>query len=312
MNTQVILDQMALVVLNINLWQGRKALKIADLASNGIDIGKLPPGTLATLGSKRIISPDAVKIFMSLKRTAMKLCLQNGVRFGGDGYAIPKGKVEGLSIELKRLKGEFESAKANFLSIYESEIDKWIDLNPPEWAPVIRASVDSLSHIKKALSYSYAAFDVKIPADMEEHGLDEEVNSLYGQLCHEVRVVARQTYENSFVGKQEISSKTLRPIKSIREKLVGMLFLDPSIGETILSIDETLKKLPEKGAIKGTDLNMVAGLVGRQLANMGRIVVNNPEVDSDEAIEEAEESVVVPEEIISPNTGKVEPITWDF
>jgi hypothetical protein len=169
-----------------------------------------------------------------------------------------------------------------------------------------------LSHIKKALSYSYAAFDVKIPADMEEHGLDEEVNSLYGQLCHEVRVVARQTYENSFVGKQEISSKTLRPIKSIREKLVGMLFLDPSIGETILSIDDTLKKLPEKGAIKGTDLNMVAGLVGRQLANMGRIVVNNPEADSDEANEEVEESVVVPEEIISPNTGKVEPITWDF
>ena len=38
MSTQVILDQMILVVLNITLWQGRKALQAGDLALNGIDV----------------------------------------------------------------------------------------------------------------------------------------------------------------------------------------------------------------------------------------------------------------------------------
>jgi hypothetical protein len=311
MKTQAILDQMILVVLNISLWQGRKALKTADLALNGIDVGKLPPGTLATLGSKRIISPDAVKIFMSLKRTAMKLCLKDGVRFGGDGYAVPREKVEALSQELKRLKEEFETAKAEFLSVYEEEVERWIDSNPPEWSPVIRAAIDSLSHVKKSISFKFAALDVKAPKDMVENGLDEEVNSLYGQLCHEVRVTARQTFENSFVGKQEITNKTLRPIKSIREKLIGMLFLDPSIAETIQIIDDTLKKLPEKGAIKGTDLNMVAGLVGSQLANMGRVVPQESESVDD--IGEEPPEIVIPKEIITnQNTGKVAPIAWDF
>lgn len=313
MKTQTILDQMILVVLNITLWQGRKALKISDLASNGIDVDKLPPGTLASLGSKRVISPEAVKIFMSLKRTAMKLCLKDGVRFGGDGYAVPREKVDVLNRELKRLKGEFETAKTNFLSIYEEEIEKWITSNPPEWAPIIRAAVDAPHHIKKALSFGYAFLDVKVPTDMEENGLDEEVDSLYGQLCHEIRVVARQTYESSFVGKQEITHKTLRPIKAIREKLVGLLFLEPSIAETIQVIDDTLKKLPEKGPIKGTDLNMVAGLVGRQLANMGRAVSDEEGSESEDEISDEALEVVVPAEVVViQNTGKVAPITWDF
>lgn len=311
MNTQAILDQMILVVLNITLWQGRKALHSGDLALNGIDVDKLPPGTLATLGSKRIISPDAVKNFMSLKRQAMKLCLQNGVRFGGDGYAVPRGKVDALIFELKRLKEEFETAKAEFMSVYEEEVEKWIDSNPPEWAAVIRAAVDTPKHIKKVLSFKYAALEVKVPVGIEECGLDDEVDSLYGQLCHEVRVVARQAYENSFVGKQEITRKTLRPIKAIRGKLTGMLFLDPSIAETIQAIDDTLSKLPDQGVIRGTDLNMVAGLVGRQLANMGRIVADEQLVVED-SNEEVPEVVIQAEIIVSPNTGKVAPITWDF
>jgi len=307
MRTQAILDKMILVVLNISIWQGRKALQMGDLAINGIDIKKLPPESLATLGSKRIISPEAVKVFKSLKRMATRFCLKNGVRFAGDGYAVPREKVAALSSELQRLKEEFEAAKSHFMSTYVEEVEKWVAQNQPEWAPMIRSAIDTPSHIKKAMSFNFAAIDVKAPAEIAENGLDEEVDSLYGQLCHEVRLVARRAFETSFVGKQEITPKTLRPILSIREKLVGLLFLEPSIAEIIQIIDDTLAKLPAEGAIKGTDLNMVAGLLGRQLANMGRpVTVERQEEDGDE------EATVYVEEIVNQNTGKVEPITWDF
>ncbi len=305
--TQVILDQMVLVVLNISIWQGRKALKSTDLALNGIDIAKLPPGTLATLGSKRMISPDAVKPFIALKRAAMRLCLQQGVRFGGDGYAIPREKVAALSIELKCLKEAFESAKVSFLAVYEEEVEKWIAANPAEWEPVIRASVDTPVHIRKTLSFNYAALEVTAPTGVEENGLFEEVDSLYGQLCHEVRVAARHAYESSLVGKQEISQKTLRPIRSIRDKLSGLLFLSPTIAETIQSIDDTLNKLPD-GAISGTDLNMVAGLVGRQLANLGRVTEQEEEQES--SVDDEPEYLVPP--VVAEQSGAVEPISWDF
>ena len=316
MSTQAILDQMILVVLNITLWQGRKALQAGDLALNGIDVARLPPGTLATLGSKRIISPDAVKVFMSLKRAAMKLCLQQGVRFGGDGYAIPRGKVAVLNLELKRLQEQFMETKDEFLMIYVDEVEKWIDANPPEWGPVIRSAVDSPRHIRKVLKFNWSAFDVSVPTDIAVNGLESEVDSLYGQLCHEIQVVARQTFENSMVGKLEITHRTLRPIKAIRSKLAGMLFLDPAIAETIQVIDDTLDKLPENGVIKGTDLNMVAGLVGRQLANMGRVVpaqeTEGEELAEDETEAPQVNSIPVETIAVPHNTGTVAPITWDF
>lgn len=310
MDIQNILDQMNLVVLNISLWQGRKALQAGDLAANGIDVDKLPPGTLATLGSKRIISPEALKVFVSLKREAMTLCLKNGVRFGGDGYAIPRDKSQEIIMELKRLKEEFLEAKANFLSVYEQEVENWIASNPPEWTPIIRSAIDSPCHIRKAISFNYAALDVKAPEKLGENGLDEEVSSLYGQLCHEVRFAASRAYEYSFVGKQEVTQKALRPIRTIKAKLEGLAFLDPLIVETIKTIDDTLSKLP-KGAIKGNELNMVAGLLSRQLANLGRIVTDDPKELEDDVEEQQE--VIIPAEIIIPqDTGRVAPIAWDF
>jgi len=96
----------------------------------------------------------------------------------------------------------------------------------------------------------------------------------------------------------------------IREKLAGLLFLEPSIAETIQIIDDTLKKLPEGGSIKGTDLNMVAGLVGIQLANLGRMVTVEQVGEEEYGYEDEPNN---PEEIIiSEDTGKVVPITWDF
>ncbi len=308
MKTQNILDQMILVVLNISLWQGRKALQMNDLALNGIDVDKLPPESLATLGSKRIISPDALKPFVALKRTAKRFCLKSGVRFGGDGYAIPREQAEALSQELNKIKSEFEVAKTNFLSIYEDEVEKWIASNQPEWSPIIRAAVDTPNHIKKAISFNYAAFDVKAPANIAENGLEEEVNNLFGQLCHEVRLVARRVFEKTFVGKQEVTFKALSPIMTIREKLVGLQFLDQSITDTIQIIDDTFSIIPADTAIKGTDLNMVAGLVGRQLANMGRPVAT----DADEEDLEFPGEDQALDEIVSQDTGKVVPITWDF
>lgn len=310
MDIQNILDQMNLVVLNISLWQGRKALQAEDLAANGIDVTKLPPGTLATLGSKRIISPDALKVFSAQKREAMTLCLKNGVRFAGDGYAIPRDKSQLVIKELKRLKEEFLTAKNCFLAVYEEEVEKWIASNPPEWTPVIRSAVDSSYHINKAISFNYAALDVKAPDEIGENGLDDEVSSLYGQLCHEVRFAATRAYEYSFVGKQEVTQKALRPIRTIRAKLEGLAFLDPSIGETIKTIDDTLSKLP-KGAIKGTDLNMVAGLLSRQLANMGRTDEDDPELPDDD-INESVEKAFTAEIPMPQDTGRVAPITWDF
>lgn len=298
MNTQSILGQMSLVAINISLWQGRKTLHKEDLPSLGINVAKLPQKTVAALGTKKIVSPATLKVFNSLRREALKICLNNGVRFVGDGYAVPRSKVAELCLKLKQLKAEFETAKYSFLEGFDEEVKQWITKHRSEWIPLIGVAVNSKQQINKALTFNYAALDVMVPEDIADHGVDGEVIGLYGQLCSEVRLTARQAYQVSFVGKEEIGNKALRPIKAIRAKLEGFSFLHSTIDDTIEAIDDVLTKLPKKGVITGTDLALVAGLVGRELANLGR------DDDGNTHIEEAD---IVPEK-----TGRVAPIAWDF
>ncbi|PKN59709.1 MAG: DUF3150 domain-containing protein [Deltaproteobacteria bacterium HGW-Deltaproteobacteria-11] len=308
-----ILEQVVIIILNVPLWTGTKKLRPEDLAANGIEVDKLPPQALATLGSKRIISPDSLKPLINLKREAERICLAKGVRFLG-GYAIPRESVDSLIEELKDIKDRFSTEKAQFLSKYDSEVDKWIAENPPEWAPIIRAAVESPTVIAERTSFNFAPVAMDSPEGMDENkGLAEETYGMMGQLYHEVRVAAKQAFEATFVGRREVNRKALRPILAIKEKLQGLSFLDPeTVSETITTIDEVIGKLPKKGPITGSNLDMLAGLVGRRLANIGLPLP--PEIEPDTAAEEEE-----PEEVdffpavspVMPPTT-ITPIAFDF
>jgi len=305
MNTQAILDQLLLVVLNISFWNGRKGLSVSDLAASGVDVDKLPQGTVATLESKQIIPPDTVKLFASLKREAIALCLNNGIRFGWEGYAIPRENAAELLTELKSVKERFEASKANFLSLYQQEINEWISSHPVKQVPSVRSLVQSASYIHDAICFNFAALDVKVPAGISDNGLDEEVSSLFGLLCQDIRVTAARTHEYYFADREEITRKTLRPIKSMRSKLAGLLFLDPSVAGMVTIIDDTLNNLPKYGAITGDDLAMVAGLLQKQLATMGR-GTDKPDVYV-KPVPETVPPIIIPDDI-----GTVAPIAWDF
>jgi len=189
-----ILSEVIIIMLNISLWSGKKKLRPEDLAANGIDVGKLPPQALASLGTKRIISPDALSAFTNLKREAERICLAKGVRFLG-GYAIPKDSVDSLIEELKDIKERFAAEKITFLSEYDKKVADWIAENPPEWAPVIRAAVESSATIAERTSFNFAPVAMDTPDGMEENeGLQEETFGMMGQLYHEVRVAAKQAF----------------------------------------------------------------------------------------------------------------------
>jgi hypothetical protein len=97
----------------------------------------------------------------------------------------------------------------------------------------------------------------------------------------------------------------------MREKLLGLAFLDPSIAEAILVIDETFNKIPRTGAIEKSDLDMVAGLVGRRLANFGRTLPVEPELEVEPEVEaEEEETEIIVAAIPQPQAAA--PIVWDF
>lgn len=305
---EMILDKINLVSLNVNIWQGKKAMTPEDLAANGVDTSLLPPATLANLGSKRIVAPEAIAPFNVLKRTAAKECAKYGVRFGNCGYAVPEDRMDALCAKLKELQTTFRLDAEDFVLNYSGAVDKWITENPPEWAAIIRAAADSPNHVKESLSFKFSAMKVVPPKDGIENGLEEEVGSLYSQLCHEVRGMAKIAYETSYAGKSEVSRRAVRPVAAIREKLQGMTFLDPSIDATITAIDTVMTEVDKwstKGPISGKELNMLSGLLGNQLMHLGR-------PKASELIEEPEEELILVEEQPAQQTTTLESLNWDF
>ncbi|MBN2644369.1 DUF3150 domain-containing protein [Trichloromonas sp.] len=264
-----VLEEIVLFILDIRLWTGRKKLKEEDLALNGIDTHQLPPGTLASLGSKKIISSEALAPFQAMKREAEKILLATGVRFLG-GYAVPTDKAAEVEQRLIALQTDFQAAKSQLLQQYDAQVNSWIDANPPQWAPIIRAAIDSVTTVDKALQFGFTPVAIQPSQALPESDpLQEQTQGLYGQLCHEIRLMARTAFAASYAGKGSITRKALRPLVAMREKLSALAFLDQQIPPLINSIDESLSHLPSSGPIAGNDLNLLAGLLSRQLMRMG-------------------------------------------
>jgi len=290
--TTQIIDNLVVIMLNISLWQGRKKLRSEDLEEKGIATSQLPPEKLASLGSKRIISPEAVNVFMALKRRAERACLAAGVRFLG-GYAIPEERMPALQEELEKISKEFNEAKERFISQYETTVNCWADENP-EWREAIMRAVDSPFHVAAQLQCGFTALKIN-PAKGAESTLDNQVKGLKGQLEREIAQAAKVAWEEAFQGKLSVRKTALNKLESIAEKLDGLSFLDSQVGSLHQTLTAVIGQCKGKSPIDGADLMAINGVLAT-LLNLDRIRFSY-EADA------ANQAAAPVEQEIKPQTG---------
>jgi hypothetical protein len=257
-----VLANVVVINLKISLWSGRKKLCPEDL--KGVN---LPPDKLASLGSKRVYDPEALRVFASLKSKAERICLNAGTRFLS-GYAIPEEKVPALLAELAEIREEYEREKKEFLSKYQSTLSEWIE-EAGTWADIIRKAVETEEAASEKLSFGFTPFKVGpcvVNSDSEDADataqnlLEGQVHGLAGQLLKEIGQSARQAFEASFRGRTEVTRKALRPFSTISDKLKGLMFVAPQqIVGLLANIKAALDAIPENGPITGAPL---MGLIG--------------------------------------------------
>ena len=251
-----ILDNIAIIVLSVSLWTGRKQLRQEDLKL--ADGSELPPHKLASLGSKRVMDPAALAPFATFKRRAERTVLAVGTRFLG-GFAVPVEKLDELMTHLDVVKDEFTTTKSEFLAEYDQAVQDWKAQNPG-WEEVIACAVESLEYVARQLDFRVQTFNIN-PVDGHETGLETEINGLAEQLRHEIQQQARMTWDGSFRGKLEVGQKTVRPLRAMLEKIEGPVFLEPALNELVTGIRSTLATLPKTGPIKGGDFAALCGVI---------------------------------------------------
>jgi hypothetical protein len=292
-----VLNSLIVVMLDNHLWTARKKLRPEDLKTAA---GTLPPDTLASLGSKKVCDPKKIAIFSALKKRAERVCESVGVRFIG-GYAIPEDRIPDVVSELQCIEAEAAQAKKTFLADYQANIDLWVAENT-EWKDIILNAVESAEHVSRQIRFGHQAFRIgAVDEDKTEanEGLENSLSGLGDRLIFEVSRDARKLWENSLQGRDQVTQKALRPVRTILEKLRGLSFLDTRIKPMIQRIEQSLSSLPSKGAIADKDFDLLAGLVLQLADPKGmQITVGSvaPTVPAQEVCEEEEIAIDSPSE----------------
>jgi len=283
----------------ITLWSGRRHLKREDLKVVSDD--ELPPGTLASLGSKKIIDPEEISDFESLKKEAHRECGKIGVRFLG-GYAVPVDEAKDLGAKLDGIGAKFAAKKAQFLADYDTKVSDWVKKHP-EWSAMLRQAALNKADVDVKLQFGYSAFKVAATHDDAANpltqGLAAEVGGLAGQLYQEIAQAAGEVMEKSLLGRDRVTQKILSPIRSIRKKLFGLSFLDKRVKPLIDTIDHIVTGLPPAGHIDGIGLTAIHGLIFI-LSSVDRMQAHGDLILNGKTVQEAtEESIpaLVPEDV---------------
>jgi hypothetical protein len=258
--------------LGVHIWSGRRKLRTTDIG----DVEDLPHGDLASLGSKKVIDGEHLRVFEKLKKRAQKACESRGVRFLG-GYAIPVAKAKLVADDLDAITLEYERARADLVANYDRYVLEW--QNAPvnkEWAHIIRDEAPEKAYVEGALGFDYQTFRVQSVAESDENfdqlsgGLKHAEQGLAGTLFREIAQAAAEFEDRtlSFGGQKKgqareyVTQRCKNALEGIREKMEGLAFLDPCVRPIIEAIDYSIKLLPAKGKIEGVHLATLWGLTG--------------------------------------------------
>lgn len=248
-----ITENVTVVMLDASTYTGRQALSKTEKQSAGVTA----PEEIMSVGFKKVVSPEAVRPFATLKKAAERILYQYGVRFLG-GWAIPNDRVKEALAEVRQLQEEYGKEKARFLANYTRYVREWASAHK-DWASFI-GSGHTPEALERSLHFGFSAVAIA-PVDVEGSDIESEVNGIGARALMEVSKEALSLWDKSLKGKDRITQKTLRPVHKMIEKLDSLSFVDGRLTPLVDHVRGVLDQLPKAGPMDGPDLAAVAGIV---------------------------------------------------
>lgn len=244
-----ILQQIYCIQVTINAWSGMRKVRREDFEALGIS---LPPDKLVSLGCKRIIDPKLLLVFRALRQRAERFMDSIGTRFLG-GWAIPRNRVDHVIDGLKQIKELYDVAIDEFLASYDTAVSEWLS-SFPEWEVLLGRGLPDPAQVRRKFAFSWQVYEVN-PPQVEDEGLEQEVASMPDRLYGEIAKWADTVWRESFLGKNEVTRKALRPLLRMADKLRGLSFVEPNAAKVVSLVESTLAGLPQRGKIVGAALD---------------------------------------------------------
>lgn len=232
-----ILTNTVVVRLDMSTWTGKAKLSRVDLPSTA----NIPPEDLAILGQKRLIDPETLRPFGMLKTRATRLLDRYGVKFLS-GWLVRSNLVDQLDYELREIRSEFYTAKAEFLQAYHNNVAQWMD-DHPQWRDMLEVVMPSEGAMEKKFSMYWQVFKVQ-PVETEGSSMEVEVASLVNGDVKKMTDEIHAIYDTVFAGRTSpITQRTLGPLKEFALKCNNLVGIYPSATYIAEALGDLLNKV---------------------------------------------------------------------
>lgn len=236
------MDNCVYLKLDISIWTGKARLTPEDIPDA---VGDLPPETLATLGSKRIFDPQALRPFNTAKTRAFRICDQYGIRCMG-GWLVDNGVLGNLTAELDKLRGEFEYGVGTFISTYEEGASNWLQ-QFPEWEGIIRAALPDSTAIGKKFAFRYYVLKVQTGNHDAQDATSEAPSTAAATIAAEMARIREQVFGDDRT--TPVTSKTFSCLDTLADRCDNMSFVHTGFAH--------LARLLRSMVVNSTDVDVV-------------------------------------------------------
>lgn len=254
MDITTINENSSVLAVQITTWTGQKRLTKEELGEASRD---LPPESLATLGSKKLVSPDDLNPISQIRKKVERYLRSISVKFLS-GWLISNAKVPATVEFLEESKAQFQSQVDAFLNDYDEKVRAWAS-NFPDWQRLL--DIEPAEKLSRKFSFSWQVARVIPTGNVTvDEGLAKEVKRLPDRAFEDIATDAQDLWEKNFKGRSEVINRGLVPLKRLVGKMTGLAFINSNLIPLAENLQIALSAIDKNDkTVSGNKLQAIVG-----------------------------------------------------
>ncbi len=179
---------------------------------------------------------------------------QRGISFAKGATLVPISQLDDLITELHDIDTEFKAEVEELKNFYDNTIEEHVLNNQPVELYIRKCAEEASKFASRFTFKVHPPMAIQPLFDGDEDVMTEEASQT---LFEEISSEAAEIYQKSFLRAEKATSKKLKPVFALRDKLINLSFLDPTVARVAERFSEVLNELPLTYPLIGGDYHKV-------------------------------------------------------
>lgn len=251
------LKESIILVPQIHIWSGQVTLNRTEDLSTA---SGLPPKTLVSDGSKRIIDPQALTPLETQRRAVNRDLARMGV-VSPMGYLITNDMEAEAHKLVEERRTKFDAARADLINNFDRLCHEWEQKNPG-FEELLRRNRPDVSAVAAACNFDYAMARMEaVDSDLGRERFEAAAKATTSAVIENVCSSASGILKNSFEGRDRVTQKAVNVVRELVAKLRGFAMFDARIIPATDALERTISQVPKTGPLDGAQTLIISTML---------------------------------------------------